>query len=187
MRWLPAWLCALVVVAACGTSGTTPGVSPAAVPTPPPAESTATAAPSEAATPTAYKARLTFDGKKCEYTGATTLKAPATLILEYAPTPAMEGSGFMVSGVRSDITMADMTAFAAAHPHGWVPDTGEMVIPDWVYVDASEGYLASASPVAYEAGIYRTADGTYDQVEVACLSAVANGDVIDAALLKLVP
>ena len=106
-HWLTTSLAAVVLAAgACtGPAGTpgTPATSAAS-----PHGSTAVATSTPAPSITTVSARVSFDGKVCSYTGPTVIPFPATLTVEYAPTPAEEGSMIGIMAVHSGTSEAQL-------------------------------------------------------------------------------
>ena len=107
-RALTTLIAVVALAAACSGSSGTP-TAPAASPTPraPSPSSTSTTA-TPAPSLTAVSARVTFDGKECAYTGPTVIPFPASLTVEYAPTPAEEGSSIGLMAIHTGTTEADL-------------------------------------------------------------------------------
>jgi hypothetical protein len=77
--------------------------------------------------PTAVSARVTFDGATCAYTGPTVMPFPATLKVEFAPTPAEASSWIGILAIDPTATTADLDDPSA-------PAVGEGV-PWFAYLD----------------------------------------------------
>jgi len=87
----------------------------------------ATRPSSGASAPTAVSARVTFDGSTCTYTGPTVIPFPATLKVEYAPTPAQDSSWIGILAIDPTATQADLEDPS-------LPDVGAGV-PWFAFVD----------------------------------------------------
>jgi hypothetical protein len=77
--------------------------------------------------PTPVSARVTFDGVTCTYTGPTVIPFPATLKVEFAPTPDEASSWFGIVAIDPTATTADLDDPSA-------PAVGEAV-PWFAYPD----------------------------------------------------
>lgn len=171
MRRLAPFLCALALVAGCtGSAGTTPNglATPSAttpVETGPPATSTLR----PTASPVAVQAHVTFDGTSCIYSGPRTIPAPATLTLDYAPTPAQEQSTLFIVALRHGTTQTDLDRVDANPAFG----VGEgMLVPEFADADSFMGWLGTGSGT-YELTVLHDPHGltgVYDQYFVDCVA-----------------
>lgn len=169
MRRLASILAVLILLAGCAgsTATTSPAASEAASPmaTAPVASATPaakTAVPS--ASPTGVSARVTFDGTSCVYTGPTVIPSPATLMLEYAPTPDQQGSAVVWYAIESETTQADIDAVSADPAYS---TTG--LVPGFM-LQSSFGPLFGTGSADVPLQVYRKATGeTYDKYMIRCM------------------
>jgi hypothetical protein len=159
----------VALATACSGSGGTP--TPSAAPSataPAPTSSTTPATPTPAPSLTAVSARVTFDGKACAYTGPTVIPFPASLTVEYAPTPAEEGSFVGLMAIHSGTTGAELD-----DPGN--PDIG-VGTPSFVYLE-THAFGQGSSTFEYRAvdsGLNPMAEMTlhgkpYDTFMVVCV------------------
>lgn len=129
----------------------------------------ATASPAAMASPTAVSARVTFDGKRCEYTGPTVIPFPADLTLEFAPDSAVKDAWVGITAIKSHTTQAQLDDPAN-------PDVGAGT-PSFVYL-ASHMFSGGAGKSEYrsvQTGLNPLADPTavdghpYDTYLVMCM------------------
>jgi hypothetical protein len=190
MRPFAAIFCALALVAGC-TSSATPnpgGATTAAPPTTASPSSTkapgAPASPMPSASPVALKAKVTFDGKNCVYSGPTVIPSPATLTIEYAPTPALEGSQVFTAAIRSDTTAADVAREDADPSSGVALDKD----PEWVDPYTFMSKVGSGSE-QFLLQVLRNPDGrtgVFDKVIVSCLVTMPGKPAPGSTILQLV-
>lgn len=196
MRRPAALICALGLVVGCtGSPGATAGTSTTPAPaspagaagTPGTPDATATTAPAPAQTPgpspLEASAKVTFDGKDCVYTGPKLLPSPTALTIQYAPTPAEEGSRVVVFAVRSTFTPADF-ARDQADPASGIG----LSVPDWVDVWSYMEKVGSGSDV-FTLQIERDPPdktGVFDKWMVSCLHAFPGKPAPAYTLLQLV-
>jgi hypothetical protein len=141
--------------------------------------------PTPAPSLTAVSARVTFDGKACVYTGPTVIPFPASLTLEYAPTPAEEGSSVGVMAIRSGTTEAQLNDPAN-------PDIG-VGTPSFVYLD-THAFAQGSGTFPYRAvdsGMNPMAEMTlngkpYDTFMVLCAPTIPGRPAGGFTLLHLV-
>lgn len=189
MRRLATFLGALALVAGCASGAATtagPSTTPSPVVTPATTASPV-AAPAQAPSPspTAVNARVTFDGTNCVYSGPTVIPSPALLTIEYAPTPAQEGSRVFVVAIRSDTTRADIDS-TERDPNA--PNVGEGA-PEWADADSYHAQLGSGSN-QYYLQVLRDVNGetgsTWDKYLVACLASYPGKPAPGQTILQLV-
>jgi len=160
----------VALAAACSGSGATampPAFPSASAPAPSPSSTSPT--PTPAASPTAVSARVTFDGKECAYTGPTVIPFPASLTIEYAPTPTEEGSSIGVTAIRSGTTEAELNDPGS-------PDIG-VGTPSFVYLETHAfGQGSGTFP-------YRAADSGLNPMAEMTL----NGKPYDTFMVLCVP
>ena len=124
--------------------------------------------PTPAPSVTEVSARVTFDGNECAYTGPTVIPFPASLTLEYAPTPDEEGSLVGVMAIRSGTTEAELN-----DPGN--PDIG-VGTPSFVYLE-THAFAEGSGTFQYRAvdsGLNPMAEMTlhgkpYDTFMVLCI------------------
>jgi hypothetical protein len=190
MRYLAPLLCVLALVAGCTSgAGTTPGSSttPSSAATPAPTDNT-TAVPTQAAsaTPATVRARVTFDGTHCVYTGPTVIPSPSELTIEYAPTPAQEGSSVYVFAAASTTTEAAM-ARLDQDPNSGIGE-GYAAAPDFVDPATFHARTGSGS-WAFPLQVLQGPDGmkgTFDKYIVGCITSIPGKPAPGYALLQLV-
>jgi hypothetical protein len=188
MRSVATLLCVLALVAGCTSSAATmPGAPTKTAPTEPPATASPTPAPTPTPMPsaTAISARVTFDGSKCVYSGPTVIPFPATLTIDYAPTPAQEGSFVGIFALRSGTTAADLNdpsngdiggstpAFVYEDTHMFTQGAGRT---EYRSVPSGGNPMAELGP-----------DGKpYDTYAVVCIPALPGHPVGDTTLLRVI-
>jgi hypothetical protein len=156
-------------------AATTASLTPAstAAPTPKPIPSVA-----------ALKARVTFDGKNCVYSGPTVMPSPTRLTIEYAPTPAMEGSQVFTAAIRSDTTPADVAREDADPLSGVALEK----TPEWVDAWTFMSQVGSGS-TEFAFQVLRNPDGmtgVFDKVIVSCLTTNPGKPAPGSTILQLV-
>lgn len=190
MRQLVIFLSVIALVAGCTNSAaTTPGAARVSSPGPTAIPSTAApgqpAAPNQAPaqSPTAVRAHVTFDGKTCVYSGPTVIPSPATLTIDFAPTPAQEGSSAFIGAIRHGTTQADIDRADAEHLG---VDMGHD--PAWVDAWTFKNQVGSGS-AQYDLKVLRNPDGLtgiYDEYIVSCITSIPGLPAPGSAILQLV-
>lgn len=189
-RRVVTFLGALSLIAGCaGATGTppvastTPGPSVSLTPSATTPSQTAVPMQSPSPSPTAVSARVTFDGSTCVYSGPTVIPSPAVLTIEYAPTPAQEGSSVFIGAIRHGTTQADVDR-AEAERKG--VDMGND--PEWVDGSTFMNQVGSGSQ-RYGLQVLRNPDGLvgiYDEYIVSCITSIPGIPAPGGAILQLV-
>ena len=185
-RALTTLIATVALATACSGSGATPTASASAsATTSAPSESAAPPAPTPAASVTGVSARVTSDGKACAYTGPTVIPFPASLTVEYAPTPDEEGSSIGIMAIRSGTTEAEVS-----DPSN--PDIG-VGTPSFVYLETHAFAQGSGIFVyrAVDSGLNPMAEMTrdgkpYDTFMVLCAPEIPGQPAGGFTILHLV-
>jgi hypothetical protein len=122
---------------------------------------------------------VTFDVTNCVYSGPTVVPSPAVLTIDYAPTPAQEGSMVFTFALRSDATQKDL-----ADPS--LPAIGEGV--PWFALDFTFHGMEGSGTSSYtlQAWPADASGHVFDKYVVGCLPSGAGSPVGAQTIIQLV-